>query len=184
MTCVCAHGCACENVQSRPRQAKLLTADSHGCSRRYSSSSRCKRLPPAPLIIPQQLRSPLAVANRTSLGSVPWRFFTRRSARDPRPLGRVAPAPRPANTCFPPAPPSKLTALMCCFLRQPHTMLAQDRAREETGRLERRLREEEKKTCKTTAGLRKVEQRAKFLETGVVAARQRAEAAARKVLAS
>ncbi|CBJ33546.1 expressed unknown protein [Ectocarpus siliculosus] len=54
------------------------------------------------------------------------------------------------------------------------------RAREETGRLERRLREEEKKACKNTAGLRKLEQHAKFLETGVVAARQRAEAAARK----
>ncbi|CAB1121208.1 unnamed protein product [Ectocarpus sp. CCAP 1310/34] len=54
------------------------------------------------------------------------------------------------------------------------------RAREETGRLERRLREDEKKACKTTAGLRKLEQRAKFLETGIVAARQRAEAAARK----
>ncbi|CAM9404502.1 unnamed protein product, partial [Ectocarpus sp. 12 AP-2014] len=54
------------------------------------------------------------------------------------------------------------------------------RAREETGRLERCLREEEKKVCKTAAGLRKLEQRAKFLETGVVAARQRAEAAAWK----
>ncbi|CAN0109749.1 unnamed protein product, partial [Ectocarpus fasciculatus] len=56
----------------------------------------------------------------------------------------------------------------------------EDRAREETGRLERRLREEEKKACKTTAGIRKLEQRARFLETGVVAARQRAEAGARK----
>lgn len=46
-----------------------------------------------------------------------------------------------------------------------------------------RLRDEERKASATTARLRTLEQRARFLETAAAAARQRADAGARKVTA-
>ncbi|CAM9743991.1 unnamed protein product, partial [Scytosiphon promiscuus] len=54
------------------------------------------------------------------------------------------------------------------------------RARVEADRLAQRLRDEEKKASANTARLRALEQRARFAETGAVAARQRAEAGTRK----
>lgn len=89
-----------------------------------------------------------------------------------------------------PAPPLSLPSRVgdvhafVCFFVLFCFFLLQARGRSEVERLGGRLRDEEGKAAAAAAKFKTLEQRARFLETGAAAARQRAEAGARMVCTS